>query len=240
MIKKIFHSPSCETCKYRIDTIFHDLNESEASEISIQKSCNYYSKGDTIFKEGNQPDGLYCISGGKVKVSQTGPEGKEQIIKLAKEGDIMGYRSLISGENYSVTATAIDDSKVCIIPKTVFFELVRTNPRITKNVMKLLATELKEAENKITNIAQKPVIERLAEALLMLKDFYGRDAKDSEDNFMNIFITRQELANIVGTATETAIRLLSELRKEGILELDGKRIKILKNQSLVKLANLTD
>jgi CRP/FNR family transcriptional regulator len=103
--------------------------------------------------------------------------------------------------------------------------------------MKLLASDLKDAENKITNLAQKPVIERLAEAILMLKEYYGF-VKD--ENLLNITITREEIANIVGTATETAIRILSELKREGIIALDGKKIKILNIDALIKLANLYD
>ncbi len=183
------------------------------------------------------PSGLYCINSGKVKIYQRGYEGKEQIIRLAKNGDILGYRALISGEGYSATATAIEDSKICLIPKEVFYELLQSNAEITKSMMKLLANELKDAESKITNLAQKPVIERLAEALLMLKEYYGNK---EDDNSLNINITREEIANIIGTATETAIRLLSELKKEGILDLSGKKITIINNDSLMKLANLYD
>jgi len=174
---------------------------------------------------------------GKVKIYQSGSEGKDQIMRLVKEGDIMGYRALISGERYSASASAIEDSKVCIIPKEVFYELLITNSEITIGVMKLLANELKDAQNKITELAQKPVIERLAETLLMLKEYY---CPDKNENSLNITITREEIANIVGTATETTIRLLSELKKQGIIDLEGKSIKILKSDSLIKLAKLYD
>lgn len=236
MIKK-FQVPSCESCKIRLDSIFCKLSEEELSNLSIQKHCNYYQKGETIFFEGNHPNGLYCINNGRVKVYQSGFDGKEQIIRLAKEGDIMGYRALISGEAYSASATVIEDSKVCIIPKNVFYDLLSNNSDITTKVMKLLASELKGAQNKITNLAQKPVIERLAEALLMLKEYYGYK---KDETSLNITITREEIANIVGTATETTIRFLSELKKQGIIELNGKTIKILKNDALIKLANLHD
>jgi len=213
------------------------MPEDEISCISDSKHCNLYSKGQTIFNEGNYPSGLFCINKGRVKLSQTGFEGKEQIIRLAKDGDVMGYRSLISGDPYSATATVLEDSKICVIPKNIFFELLRKDVKLTGKIMKLLADDLKFAQNKITNLAQKPVIERLAETLLMLKEYYG--IKD-EDAYLNITITREEIANIVGTATETAIRLLSELRKEGILEIEGKKIKILRSEALLKLANLYD
>ena len=232
-----FHSPFCDTCQARIGSVFCNLSEDELIHVSSKKHCNFYQKGQQIFTEGNSPSGLHCVNKGKVKISQSGFEGKEQIIRLAKEGDILGYRSLISGEAYSASAIAIEDSKVCIIPKNLFFELIYANPEIAQNVMKLLATDLKDAQNKITNLAQKPVIERLAEAILMLKEYYGF-IKD--ENSLNITITREEIANIVGTATETAIRILSELKREGIIALEGKKIKILNIDALIKLANLYD
>ncbi|MEO8663976.1 MAG: Crp/Fnr family transcriptional regulator [Ignavibacteria bacterium] len=218
-----------------MDSVFCKLSDTELTDLSIQKHCNYFEKGETIFNEGNLPHGLYCINNGRIKIFQSGSDGKEQIIRLVKDGDIMGYRALISGEGYSASAVAIEDSKVCLIPKNVFFELLTSNSDITTKVMKLLAHELKEAEDKITELAQKPVIERLAEALLMLKEYYGYE---KDDNSLNITVTREEIANIIGTATETTIRLLSDLRKQGIIELDGKKIKILDNSGLIKLANL--
>ncbi len=236
MIRK-FQEPSCETCSARLDSVFCKLSEEELSNLSMQKHCNIYQKGETIFFEGNQTNGLYCINNGRVKIYKSGQDGKEQIIRLAKEGDIMGYRSLISGEPYSASAAVIEDSKICIIPKNVFYDLLSSNSDITTKVMKLLANELKEAQNKITDMAQKPVIERLAEALLMLKEYYGYEKDESS---LIITITREEIANIVGTATETAIRLLSELKKQGIIELEGKTIRILKSDALIKLANLYD
>lgn len=236
MIKK-FQPPSCETCKSRFDSVFCMLDEEELGSLSYSKHCNYYLRGQTIFNEGNQPMGLFCISSGKVKLSQAGFEGKEQIIRLAKDSDILGYRALISGEAYSATATVIEDSKICLIPKDVFYELLQHNSKLTSGIMKLLADELKDAEDKITNIAQKPVLERLAETLLMLKEYYG---VEDNDNSLNITITREEIANIVGTATETVIRLMSDLRKEGMIKLDGKKIKIVKSDALLKLANLYD
>lgn len=236
MIRK-FQAPSCDTCKARLDSVFCKLSEIELADLSIQKHCSYYQKGETIFSEGNLPQGLFCINSGKVKIYQSGSDGKEQIIRLAKDGDILGYRSLVSGEEYSASATVLEDSKVCMIPKKVFYDLLTTNSDITQKVMKLLANELKDAQSKITHLAQKPVLERMAEALLMLKEYYGYE-KDQKT--LNINITREEIANIVGTATETAIRLLSDLKKQGLIELDGKKIKILRIDELIKLASLYD
>lgn len=236
MTKK-FLAPSCESCKARLDSVFSKLPEEELSNLSIQKHCNYYPKGETVFMAGNQPHGLYCINDGRVKVYQNGSDGKEQILRLAKEGDVLGYRALISGESHSASATVIEDSRVCIIPKEVFYDILRTNSTVATKIMKLLATELKRAQGKITDLAQKPVIERLAEVLLMLKEYYGYEKDGSS---VKISITREDIANIVGTATETTIRLLSELKKQEIIELDGMTIRIMKSEALTKLANLYD
>lgn len=236
-MKKNFQLFSCTACKSRMDSVFCNLSDEEVTNLSMQKNCNYYQKGQIVFNEGNMPMGLFCINTGRVKIFQSGTVGKEQIIRLAKDSDILGYRALISGEVYSATATAIEDSKICLIPKDVFYDLVRLNSNLTSNIMKLLATELKDAENKITNIAQKPVLERLAETMIMLKEYYGYE---DEDNSLNITITREEISNIVGTATETIIRLMSDLKREGIIETDGKKITILKSDELLKLANLYD
>jgi CRP/FNR family transcriptional regulator len=237
MMTKKFQNPTCETCKARLDSVFCMFSEAELADLSTQKHCNFYQKGQTIFNEGNSPMGLHCINKGKVKISQSGSDGKEQILRLAKDSDILGYRALISGETYSATATVIEDSRICLIPKSIFFDLIQKSPSLTSNVMKLLANELKEAESKITNIAQKPVLERVAETLLMLKEYYGTGPKDDS---LNVTITREEIANIVGTATETVIRVMSELKKEGLIELDGEKIKIVKGDVLLKLANLYD
>jgi len=165
-----------------------------------------------------------------------GDEGKEQIVRMAKSGDIIGYKALLSGERYSATATAIEDSNICYIPKDIFLVILKKDAALSFEMMRLLSNELKRAEEKITHLAQKPVRERMAETILFLKETYGVD----NENHVNIMLSREEIANLVGTATETAIRLLSEFNKDHIIELSGKKIKILDNNKLTKTANLYD
>lgn len=131
----------------------------------------------------------------------------------------------------------MEDSRICIIPSKVFYGLIQSNAGLTANLMKLLAGDLKEAERKVTHLAQKTVVERLAETLLMLNEYYGKDDGATVDSFA---ITREEIARIVGTATETAIRVMTELRKEGIISIEAKKIVILNREALVKLANMYD
>lgn len=236
-MKSRFEIPTCESCEARIKTVLCHLNDSELSELSLRKTCNLYNKGQAIFYEGNKPLGIFCISEGRIKVHKLGDTGKDQIVRLAKGGDILGYRAMVSGEYYTASATALEDSRICFIPKSTFFDLLQTNSELSMKLVLLLSSDLKTAETKITHLAQKPVRERLAETLLVLKEFYG---VEGDGETLKVSMTREEIANIVGTATETIIRLLSEFKKEKLIALHGRKLKILQHTSLVKTANVYD
>ncbi len=236
-MKTQFEQPLCDECRSRFENVFCTLTTAQVSEMTSEKNCSIYKKGQIIFNEGNRPGGMYCINKGKIKIYQRGEGGKEQILRLAKEGDILGYRSLISGEAYSATATVMEDATVCFIPKKLFFDFLETNSDLSTKMMQLLSHDLKDAENRLTGLAQKPVRERMAEVLLLLKEFYGIE----EDNTtIKATLTREDIANIVGTATETAIRNLSDIKNEKLIELSGKQIKIINLPQLIKTAHIYD
>jgi len=206
-------------------------------EMNAQKVCNTYKKGQTLFNEGSHPFGVYCINTGKVKLAHLGDDGKEQIIRLLKGGDVIGYRALLSGDRYSASAVALEDTQVCFIPKELFANILKNDASLAFEMMKLLSDELHRTEMKLTHLAQKPVRERLAETLLFIKETYGFE----EDGItLNVRLSREEIANLVGTATESTIRLLSEFKKDNMVELDGKKIKIINQKKLVRTANLQD
>jgi CRP-like cAMP-binding protein len=230
-------SIDCTTCSARYGSVFCNLNADNLEILSENKSCGMYKKGAVVFNEGQNPYGLYCVNKGKVKVFQTGNEGKEQIVRLAKEGDILGYRALLSGDRYSCSAEVLEESSVCFIPKEVFFQLIDAEGPLSLEIMKLLSKDLRQAEHKITDLAQKPVRERMAEALLFLKETYGYE---NDGLTLNVVLSREDIANIVGTATETAIRLLSEFKAEGIVAQNGKKIQINNIKRLVQVANIMD
>jgi CRP/FNR family transcriptional regulator len=154
-----------------------------------------------------------------------------------KSGDVLGYRALLSGDRYSASAVALEDTQICFIPKELFINVLKLDQGLAFEMMKLLSDELHKAEVKLTHLAQKPIRERLAETLLFIKETYGFEA---DGITLNVRLSREEIANLVGTATESAIRLLSEFKKDGIVELDGKKIKILRQKELIKTANLQD
>lgn len=234
---KTFEHVNCAHCERMGGGIFCGVHTTLLERISDSKTCSVYKKGQIIFHEGGHPFGLFCLNHGKVKLSIIGDEGKEQIVRMVKDGDVLGYRSLINGERYKASATALEDSQVCFIPKDVFMEALRSDSNLAMEMMKILSTQLREAELKLTHLAQKPVRERLAETLIFLKETYGFEA---DSHFIDVNLTREEIANLVGTATETAIRLLSELNKEGVIELAGKKIGIRNLRELIRVANLND
>lgn len=227
---------SCEFCGLRDLSAFKDLDTAELHEVSHVKTCVFFKKGQVLMHEGSRPNGVYCIHNGKAKVSRLGTEGKEQILRFAKGGDLMGYRSLLSGENLSATITALDDTHACFVPKSEMFKLIEENPRFSLNMMKLTCHELGEAGKLITNLAQKSVRERLAEILLIIHRTFGED----EDGFLDVSLTREEIANMVGTATESVIRLLSEFKDDKYITVKGRKIALEDKNALIRIGNVYD
>ncbi len=218
-------------CDVMHQSIFSCLTAVELQLFDEHKSCLVFKKGQHIFNEGNYPLGVYCIDDGKVKLERSGDEGKMQIVRMAKAGNIIGYRALFCNEKYNATAVAIEDTNICFIPKDVFNTALQSNNHLAQSFIRLLASDLRKAEDHLTELAQNPVRERMAKALLFLKNTYGLE----EDNAtINIALTREEIADLVGTATETAIRLLSELKHEGVVAFCGKKIKITNMPVLIK------
>lgn len=226
----------CKNCNSRGDSIFCDLDQYKLGALDRHKTCNLYKKGQTIFHAGTRPVGLYCLKKGKVKIFKTGSDGKEQIVRMAKPGDLIGYRSFLAEEFYSASAITIEDTDVCFIDREDFNSVLLSSEKLSKNLIKLLSRELRESENLIRNMAQKSVKERVAEILLLLKEKFGMDSHDP--TLLNASLTREELANYVGTATETLIRFLSELKEEGIIETQNRKIYILNHAALAEIANI--
>lgn len=228
--------PSCIDCKNK-SNIFCTLSHDEKDKLGSNKINNFYKKGQTIFYEGNQSHGLFCVYSGKIKISKLSENGKEQIIRFVKKADILGYRSLFSNEPYQATATALEDTYVCLLRKDKVFNLLQSNPKMSWKTLLLLSDDLKKAENHLTNIAQKTVIERISEALLLLQSTYGFE---NDTNIIDVRLTRTEIGEVAGTTTETTIRTLAKLKKEGLVVLDGKKIGIPSISNLANMAKIYD
>jgi CRP-like cAMP-binding protein len=226
--------PLCNKCSAEIGAIFGHLTPDEVNLINFEKDFRQYKRGEILYNEGSRISGFYCIHSGIIKIFKTGFDGKEQIIRFAKPGDIIAYRSVLSNEPACTTAKVIEDCQVCFIPSDILISLVKTNSVYANELLKLACHELGEANSFITDIAQKTVRERLAEILLLLVDDFGLD----DQKYLKISLTREELANIVGTATESVIRLLSEFKSDKLVELNGRKIRILNKKGLFKISNV--
>lgn len=199
------------------------MKDSAKQIVVEEKNFTQYKKGELIFKEGTRAFGIFCLNKGKVKLVKSGEDGRSHILRLHRAGDLVGYRSLFSESGYNASAIAIEDCSVCFIARDVFTDILKNDPKLCFEVLELLSEDLRKADLQITNINRKPVRERVAEALLFIHETYGfaKDGKSIDATF-----SREDLANLVGTATETIIRVLSDLNKEGLIVLKGKKIEI--------------
>ncbi|MGE3608392.1 MAG: Crp/Fnr family transcriptional regulator [Bacteriovoracaceae bacterium] len=228
---------SCENCASRGKGIFCELENLALSEVSGNKIMNTYKKGHIIFHQGNPPFGLYCVNSGKIKITKIGNDGSETIIRLAGPGDVLGHRSLFSNENYTATATAIDDTAICFIDKKFILKTMQEQPTIALNIIQKLSKEMGSAESMNASMFQKNVRERLAELLLTLGKTYGIPEKNRTK--LDIKLSREEMASMIGTATETVIRFITEFKDEGLIEQEGKTIFIINEEKLLDFANIS-
>ena len=214
--------PSCLSCLTKALSFFSELDTFDLLNLNNNKICNFYKKGHIVFYEGKIPTGIYCLEQGKVKIYRVGIDGKEQIVRFSTPGSFLGIRSLLSEERYTASAATLEDSVICFINKSFFFHLINKYPKMNVEIVGYLCKMLKEAEDKIISIAQKPVRERLAESLLILNHVYKPNGKSVSEP--KILLSREDLANILGTATETVSRLLHELKDENLISIEGRSI----------------
>lgn len=222
----------CEQCIVREISSLKALSKEELLTMSNCKVSKMIKKGEVIFDEGEFINGIFCVKEGICKMTKLSPNGKDQIVKLTKKGELLGQRSLISDEPANLSAIALEDMEICFIPKGEIINFFNNNKQFSMNVMKTVCTDLKDADDLMVRMAQKSVKERLAHTLLYLEDTFGTN----EDSSLKIQLSRDDIASMIGTATESCIRLLSEFNKLGLILLKGKSITILKKDKLKHLA----
>lgn len=221
----------CENCIVRQMNSFKALKKEELKQMSDSKQTKTIKKGEVIFKEGERLSGVFCVRDGVSKLSKMSDNGRDQIVKLAKKGEVLGQRSVITAETANLSATALEDMEVCFIPKNHIEEPLQTNPIFTNAVLKHMAQDLKYADDFIVNMAQKNVRQRLAEVLMYLEDNFGQD----EEGYLYLQLSRADIADVVGTATELLIRTLTKFKKERLISTTGKRIKIEDKKTLYNI-----
>lgn len=227
----------CDSCPSNSEGIFCELQGSELTEVDKHKVINKYKKGQTLFVQGNHPFGIYCVSKGNIKVTKVGADGKESIVRICKGGDVLGHRSLFTEEHYTATATAMEESEVCFIDKKFILKTIEEKPTVALSVINKLSTDMGSAESKLSSFHQKNVRERLAELLIILMKSHGTQIDDNKTR-IDIRLTREEMATMIGTANETLIRFISEFKEEGLIEQDGKILIVTNAEELSNWANL--
>ncbi len=222
-------------CFDKIKPLFPVLTADELTFLSQHNACLQVKKNEIIYKEGERPTGLICLSEGKVKVYKEGFGGREQIVRLAKPVGFIGYRALFAEENYMASAMAIENSVICVIEKDAFFEVMRQNPNLSMQIIKSLATELGYSNSRCVTLTQKHVRGRLAESLLVLLDTYGFE---EDGKTISAYLSREDLASLSNMTNSNAIRTLRQFEQEQVIAIEGRKIKILNLNKLERISDL--
>jgi CRP-like cAMP-binding protein len=210
------------------------LNESERQTIRQNAHVLHYKKNQVIYAEGEQPTFLICLLKGKVKIFKDGFGGRSQIIRMILPIQYFAYRAYFAKENYLTSASAFEPSTICLIPMTVIMEIMKHNFQICKFFIRQLSVDLGIADERVVNLTQKHIRGRLAESLISLIESYGLE----EDDSINIYLSREDLASLSNMTTSNAIRTLSMFVSEKIIALDGRKIKLLDADRLKKISEL--
>jgi CRP-like cAMP-binding protein len=215
----------CFLCRH---VLAHWLPAIKANKTNIQ-----FKKGEIIFNEGDKVRGIYFVYSGIVKVHKQWDEKKELIVRFAKTGDMFGYRGLGNEKIYPVSTTAINQVTVCYIDLAFFDVTLQANHSLTYSLMQFYANELQDAEKRMRNLVHMEVRGRVAETLLLLRANFGL----SEEGFINIILSRQDIASHAGTTYETLFRIMQAFIKSKLIQVKGKKIFILKEAALKKLSS---
>lgn len=214
-------SIDCKLCQPRQHSIFCKLSDKELPYLRDYKTTKNYRKHEIIFHEGDKPQGLFCVFSGMIKIFKTSENGKEQIVRLAQSGDVLGYRAFFSGETYSATAQSVTDVMICFIEREGISGILKNSPEIIYSLLKKVFSELREAEGKFQDLLEKNVEERLRHFLLMF-------IKDMRTKKIDLPLSREEIASLIGARSETVIRVFSSWKTEGLLSIHAKSLTVLK------------
>lgn len=231
----LFSNPYLELCIEGPFSLFRELTDRDKEILVQDHTCASLKKGEIIFHEGNKPAGLYCLASGKVKVFKEGISHREQIIRMVRPQGLIGFAAFISGNAYSASAVAIEDSGICRFEREPFLKLLRRNPDLSMKLMRMLALDLCFSNKRTVSLTQKHIRGRLAESLLVLRDTYGFE---NDGRTIRAYVSREDLACFSNMTTSNAIRTLSMFATESVIVLDGKKISILDHARLEKISQL--
>ena len=223
-----------ENWNLRSDSILSNFPSDQFEMLTRNESVRAYRKGEVIFREESFPTGVFLVKEGKVKIYKMDSGGKEHIIYLGAKGDLFGYQALLSEERYPDSASTIESSRIAFIPKDDFLEVLNGSDILRSRLLKTLGHEFTVLTTNLCMLARKNVKERLATQLIILREKFNGDPQS--DHPTEISISRDDLANLVGTARENVVRIMSGFKAEGIVFTKGRKITILDEQRLIEIA----
>ncbi len=212
---------SCFDCSSRSAGPLHDIPADLLTEFGQSRVTNIYKKGQTIFYEGNHPYGVYCINEGKVKLFKSTAEGKEYIVSILKTGDILGYKAFFNDNSYIATAQVLEDAVICFIDKAKFFNLLKKYPSFSIKLLEIMSKEINCSNHNSISLAYNSSNERIIELLLTLKESFGVQEDDGSIK-INLLLSREDMANMIGTTIETTVRLITWLKEKEIIKIKNK------------------
>mgnify|MGYP000908863590 CR=1 FL=1 len=214
--------------------LFEGLPEYDKDLLLKIMRVKYYRKNEAIFTDGTIPTGVFFLKEGKVKKYKVDNEGREQIIYIYNAGEFFGYPAILSEESYSDTSLTLEKSQIAFIPKNDFLELLEKSSIFSRLLLKSLSHEFSVMANLMTVQSQRTVRERIALSLLILNEKYRSEGASQE---VLITLSRTDLASMAGTANETLARTVNEFIKEDLIQLEGRKIKLLDIKKLTEVAN---
>jgi CRP-like cAMP-binding protein len=226
---------SIDKWDFKSESVFADLPESDLLLLTSHQSEQKYKKGEIVFREGAYPFGIYFIISGKVKKYKLDREGKEHIIYVANNEELLGYHAILSEDRYPDSAAAIEESRIAFIPKEDFLAVLNQSDILNKRLLRTLSHEFAVLANSLSIFTQKSVRERLALQLIVLREKYKVNFDPGIP--VEINMSRDDLANLVGTARENVVRLLTEFKEEKIIETKGRKILVLDISKLIRIAD---
>lgn len=203
----------------------------DMKELARERNTREFSTGEILYREGDFPHSLFFVTKGRVKMSKMDDYGKDLVTDLCTEGDFLGYLALLEQTNHNETAEALEPTTVALVSVEDFQQLLRSNREVANRFIKLLAREVREKEERLLKAAYASVRERVAYALLQAQSMFGASPEPSKE----INLSREDLAGIAGTATESLIRAISTLKEEGIIGVEGRKITVLDQEGLTRI-----
>lgn len=220
---------------FKSESVFADLPSEDIQLLMAHKTEHPYKKGEIIFREGSFPPGIFYIVTGKVKKYKVDKDGKEQIIYVANTGELIGYHAILAEDRFPDSAAALEESNIAFIPKEDFLETLRLSTVLSGRLLKTLSHEFAVMANSLTMFAQKSIRERLALQLIVMREKFKVNFQPGMP--VEINMSRDDLASLIGTARESVVRVLTEFKEEDLLETKGRKIIVHNISRLIEIAN---